>query len=104
MTDTPPPAPPPAKLPSVKPPKGTASGEHPAVREMRARLESYDEHQLAELRALSERTARTVSRLPDPRRDGTSDPPTDVVVFPPAPSEPDLEPDSDATPEPSSEP
>ncbi len=68
-----------SKHPSDRP---GGSGEHPAVREMRAKFESYDEHQLAELRALAERT-RALSEKPIPRRDGSSDPPVDIVVIPP---------------------
>lgn len=68
----------PPKLQSKPPPK-TASGEHPAVQEMRAKFESFNEHQLAELRALSERTRRLSDHVPDHRREGTSEPPVDTI-------------------------
>lgn len=87
---------------SERPPKGTRSGEHKAVQFYRARLESYDEHQLAELRALSERVNRLRASVPpprpDPRRDGDEEPAVDVVVIPPSQPAPVVLEDGDDSP------
>lgn len=60
------------------------SGEHKAVQIMRAKFESFNENQLAELRALAERTRRISENVPPPpRTDGPSDPDAELFIIPP---------------------
>ncbi len=67
------------------PPKKTPSGEHPAVRAFRDKLEALQDTTLEAVRELNrkleiELEKRRSSRPPkDPRRDGDSLPPDDVV-------------------------
>lgn len=68
------PAPPPL-VPSTTP-----SGQHPSVQFMRKKLDSIVEHEVEELKKLNERLARATLPVPkDPRREGDSEPPVDVV-------------------------
>ena len=75
------PPPPRPSMPPLVPKKPGGSGEHRAVQAFRKKLVSYAE-QMRELRALSERARRLSDRVPDPRREGESDPPVDIVSLP----------------------
>ncbi len=55
--------------------KRTASGQHEAVKAFRAKLESIQDGALEELLSLN----RELDAMKDPRRDGDSLPPVDVV-------------------------
>jgi hypothetical protein len=75
---------------SDRPPK-TSSGEHPAVQAFREKLESIQENALEKLRDLNRKLDEEIGSRPprkDPRRDGDSDPPTDVVEIPDEEKEP----------------
>lgn len=61
-----------------------SSGQHPAVREFRRKLDSIGDGVLEDLEALNRELDEQIkrsSRPPkDPRRDGDSDPPVDIVT------------------------
>lgn len=64
------------------PPPKTASGEHPAVQAFRDKLESIQEHTLEAIRDLNRKLEKEIGSRPprkDPRRDGESEPPVDIV-------------------------
>ncbi len=77
--------------PSIKRPSRPSTDKHEAVQHMRAKFESFDEHQMADLIALRERTERLSNKVP-PRDSSASTPPAVVVVVPPDSKVPDSKP------------
>lgn len=71
-----------------KKPKPSSSGEHPAVKQFRDKMESIRENQLPELEALNERLLRLTVPVPkgdghpDARREDDGEIPVDVVETP----------------------
>ena len=64
------------------PPKRTSSDGHTAVQAYREKLESIQDGTLETLRDLNRKLDEEIESRPkkDPRRDGDSDPPIDVLV------------------------
>lgn len=76
-------------------PKRTASGETPAVKAFRQKLDSIQDGTLEELLELNRQLDQQLESCPpkkDPRRDGDSDPPVDKVEFPTIPAPPEKKP------------
>lgn len=68
--------------------KRTSSGSHTAVLAYRAKLESIQDSTLEQLRDLNRKLDEEIESRPtrkDPRRDGESEPPVDVVEPEPKP-------------------